>query len=207
MFDKFNDECAIFGLSGHAEASNLALTGPLRDAAPGQESAGIAAADGHRVIVTKDMGYVADIFTSERLAPLTGHAAIGHTRYLNGRCEPPDQRPADSDRLCPRSDCHRPQRQSGQRAGAEGPPGPARLDLPDVERHRSHPAPVCAVAGGDDRRRDHRVDLAGARCLFAGDADAQTGSSPRAIRMGSGRWRSASWAMPGWPARKPARWT
>ncbi len=47
----------------------------------GQESAGIAAADGHRVIVTKDMGYVADIFTSERLTALTGHAAIGHTRY------------------------------------------------------------------------------------------------------------------------------
>ena len=33
------------------------------------------------MIVTKDMGYVADIFTSERLTALTGHAAIGHTRY------------------------------------------------------------------------------------------------------------------------------
>jgi len=81
MFDKFNDECAIFGLSGHAEASNLAYLGLYAMQHRGQESAGIAAADGHRVIVTKDMGYVADIFTSERLAPLTGHAAIGHTRY------------------------------------------------------------------------------------------------------------------------------
>ena len=27
MFDKFNDECAIFGLSGHTEASNLAYLG------------------------------------------------------------------------------------------------------------------------------------------------------------------------------------
>jgi amidophosphoribosyltransferase len=81
MFDKFNDECAIFGLSGHTEASNLAYLGLYAMQHRGQESAGIAAADGHRVIVTKDMGYVADIFTSERLTALTGHAAIGHTRY------------------------------------------------------------------------------------------------------------------------------
>jgi amidophosphoribosyltransferase len=81
MFDKFHEECAIFGLSGHHEAANLAYLGLYAMQHRGQESAGIAAADGHRVVVTKDMGYVADIFTSERLSSLTGHAAIGHTRY------------------------------------------------------------------------------------------------------------------------------
>jgi amidophosphoribosyltransferase len=81
MFDKFHEECAIFGLSGHPEAANLAYLGLYAMQHRGQESAGIAAADGHRVVVTKDMGYVADIFTSERLATLHGHAAIGHNRY------------------------------------------------------------------------------------------------------------------------------
>ena len=81
MFDKFHEECAIFGLSGHPEAANLAYLGLYAMQHRGQESAGIAAADGHRVVVTKDMGYVADIFTSERLASLPGNSAIGHNRY------------------------------------------------------------------------------------------------------------------------------
>ena len=73
MLDKFKDECGVFGIFGHKEASNLTYLGLYALQHRGQESAGIAAADGHRVIVTKDMGYVADIFTSERLAPLTRH--------------------------------------------------------------------------------------------------------------------------------------
>jgi amidophosphoribosyltransferase len=81
MFDKFNEECAVFGLWGHPEASNLAYLGLYALQHRGQESAGIAAADGHRVVVSKDMGYVADIFNSARLESLHGNAAIGHTRY------------------------------------------------------------------------------------------------------------------------------
>ena len=81
MLDKFKDECAVFGIAGHPEASNLAYLGLYAMQHRGQESAGIAAADGHRVIVSKDMGYVADIFNSDRLTALTGTSAIGHTRY------------------------------------------------------------------------------------------------------------------------------
>ena len=81
MLDKFKDECAVFGIAGHHEASNLAYLGLYAMQHRGQESAGIAAADGHRVIVSKDMGYVADIFDSDRLATLTGTSAIGHARY------------------------------------------------------------------------------------------------------------------------------
>ena len=81
MFDKFNDECAIFGIAGHSEAANLAYLGLYAMQHRGQESAGIAAADGTRVVVSKEMGYVADIFNSARLATLTGESAIGHTRY------------------------------------------------------------------------------------------------------------------------------
>ena len=68
MFDKFNDECAIFGIAGHSEAANLAYLGLYAMQHRGQESAGIAAADGTRVVVSKEMGYVADIFNSARLA-------------------------------------------------------------------------------------------------------------------------------------------
>jgi amidophosphoribosyltransferase len=81
MLDKFKDECAVFGIAGHPEASNLAYLGLYAMQHRGQESAGIAAADGHRVVVSKDMGYVADIFNTDRLATLTGRSAIGHTRY------------------------------------------------------------------------------------------------------------------------------
>jgi amidophosphoribosyltransferase len=81
MTDKLHEECAIFGISGHPEAANLAYLGLYAMQHRGQESAGIAAADGHRVIVSKDMGYVADVFDPARLATLTGQSAIGHTRY------------------------------------------------------------------------------------------------------------------------------
>ena len=81
MLDKFHDECAVFGIYGHPEAANLSYLGLYAMQHRGQESAGIASADGHRVVVSKDMGYVADVFDSARLATLEGTSAIGHTRY------------------------------------------------------------------------------------------------------------------------------
>ncbi|MBM4414280.1 MAG: amidophosphoribosyltransferase, partial [Chloroflexi bacterium] len=47
----------------------------------GQESAGIAVADGRGIHLHKEMGLVAQVFTEEKLRPLHGHVAIGHTRY------------------------------------------------------------------------------------------------------------------------------
>ena len=47
----------------------------------GQESAGIATADGQRLANIKGMGLVSEIFTDDVLAKLPGHMAIGHTRY------------------------------------------------------------------------------------------------------------------------------
>ena len=47
----------------------------------GQESAGIATADLGAMFVERDMGYVADVFTEERLDHLPGRTAIGHVRY------------------------------------------------------------------------------------------------------------------------------
>jgi amidophosphoribosyltransferase len=47
----------------------------------GQESAGIATSDGCAAYIHKGMGLVAQVFTEDRLRPLEGHLAIGHTRY------------------------------------------------------------------------------------------------------------------------------
>ena len=81
MLDKLHDECGVFGIHGHAEAAKLTYLGLYALQHRGQESAGIASADGVRVRVTRQMGYVADIFDEATLEGLPGHIAIGHTRY------------------------------------------------------------------------------------------------------------------------------
>jgi amidophosphoribosyltransferase len=47
----------------------------------GQESAGIAASDGHLIRVTKAMGHVAEVFNASVLSKVPGPMAIGHVRY------------------------------------------------------------------------------------------------------------------------------
>jgi amidophosphoribosyltransferase len=47
----------------------------------GQESAGIAVADGEHVLVYKELGLVSQVFDESTLATLQGHVAVGHTRY------------------------------------------------------------------------------------------------------------------------------
>lgn len=76
------EECGVFGIYADGEdVSRLAFFGLFALQHRGQESAGIAVTDGHRISVYKDMGLVNRIFNEEVLAGLTGHAAIGHTRY------------------------------------------------------------------------------------------------------------------------------
>jgi amidophosphoribosyltransferase len=79
--DKFHDECGLFGVWNHAEASNVVYLGLYALQHRGQESAGIAATDGHAFHVEKAMGWVADVFGPDRLKRLPGHRAIGHVRY------------------------------------------------------------------------------------------------------------------------------
>jgi amidophosphoribosyltransferase len=79
--DKLKEECGVFGIFGHPEASNLTSLGLYALQHRGQESAGIAIADGTRMRVVRGMGQVADAFKEETLAGLGGHLAIGHTRY------------------------------------------------------------------------------------------------------------------------------
>jgi amidophosphoribosyltransferase len=81
MLDKFKDECGVFGIFGHPEAANMTYLGLYALQHRGQESAGIAASDGGQVRISREMGYVADVFDGETLAKLPGPLAIGHVRY------------------------------------------------------------------------------------------------------------------------------
>jgi len=79
--DRFHDACGVFGIWNHPEAANVTYLGLYALQHRGQESAGIAATDGLGFHTEKAMGWVADVFTPERLRRLPGHRAIGHVRY------------------------------------------------------------------------------------------------------------------------------
>ncbi len=79
--DHFHDECGVFGVFGHPEASNLAYLGLYALQHRGQESAGIVSSDGSELHLHRAMGEVEEIFQPSVLAQLPGSLAIGHTRY------------------------------------------------------------------------------------------------------------------------------
>ncbi|MCH7736063.1 MAG: amidophosphoribosyltransferase [Chloroflexi bacterium] len=81
-FDHPNEECGVIGVfTSEGEASRLAFFGLFALQHRGQESAGIAAANGENVVVHADMGLVTQIFREPDFYPLVGNMAIGHTRY------------------------------------------------------------------------------------------------------------------------------
>ncbi|MGL4832322.1 MAG: amidophosphoribosyltransferase [Propionibacteriaceae bacterium] len=76
------DSCGVFGVwAPEEEVAKLTYFGLYSLQHRGQESAGIATSDGKRILVFKDMGLVAQVFDEPTLASLTGHIAVGHTRY------------------------------------------------------------------------------------------------------------------------------
>ena len=79
--DRFHDECGVFGVFGHEEASKLTYLGLYALQHRGQESAGIVSSDGTELHLHRAMGEVEEIFTPSVLAGLPGNLAIGHTRY------------------------------------------------------------------------------------------------------------------------------
>ncbi|HEX7460811.1 MAG TPA: amidophosphoribosyltransferase [Dermatophilaceae bacterium] len=76
------DACGVFGVwAPGEEVAKLTYFGLYALQHRGQESAGIAASDGHRLLVYKDMGLVSQVFDEASLGSLKGHLAIGHCRY------------------------------------------------------------------------------------------------------------------------------
>ena len=76
------EACGVFGVwAPGEEVANLTYFGLYALQHRGQESAGIAVADGKKILVYKDMGLVSQVFNEANLASLRGDLAIGHARY------------------------------------------------------------------------------------------------------------------------------
>ncbi|MFA0781316.1 MAG: hypothetical protein RJAPGHWK_002844, partial [Candidatus Fervidibacter sp.] len=75
------EECGVFGVYAPGDdVARLTYFGLFALQHRGQESAGIAVADGTTLKVHKRMGLVSQVFDEETLSGLRGHIAIGHTR-------------------------------------------------------------------------------------------------------------------------------
>jgi amidophosphoribosyltransferase len=81
LLDKFHEECGIFGVFGHPEASTLAQLGLFALQHRGQEACGIVSSDGVDLHEFRSIGLVADVLGEDVLKKLTGKSAIAHTRY------------------------------------------------------------------------------------------------------------------------------
>ncbi|MFQ5455085.1 MAG: amidophosphoribosyltransferase [Nitrospirota bacterium] len=79
--DNFNEECALFGIYGHPEASMMTYLGLYALQHRGQEGTGIVSSDGSVMFQEKGMGLVKNFFYEEQIKGLPGYMAIGHNRY------------------------------------------------------------------------------------------------------------------------------
>ena len=80
--DKLREECGIFGISNHPDASALVALGLHALQHRGQEGCGIVSFDGNKYHSEKRFGLVGDNFNEENvIKTLPGNFAIGHNRY------------------------------------------------------------------------------------------------------------------------------
>ena len=80
--DKLHEECGVFGIFGHPEASAHTALGLHALQHRGQEAAGIVSFDGNHFYTHRALGLVGDNFNSaEIMRKLKGHMAVGHNRY------------------------------------------------------------------------------------------------------------------------------
>jgi amidophosphoribosyltransferase len=74
--------CGVFGIYAPDEdVARLTFFALFALQHRGQESAGIATADGRRIQLYAEMGLVSQVFDEDSLSRLSGHIAIGHSRY------------------------------------------------------------------------------------------------------------------------------
>ncbi len=80
--DKLREECGVFGIYNHKDASAMVALGLHALQHRGQEGCGIVSFDGNNYHSEKRQGLVGDHFTNlETLKNLPGAFAIGHNRY------------------------------------------------------------------------------------------------------------------------------
>ena len=80
--DRLREECGVFGIFGHPDASAITALGLHALQHRGQEAAGIVSFDGKRFHSERRMGLVGDNFSRrEVIDRLPGTTAVGHVRY------------------------------------------------------------------------------------------------------------------------------
>lgn len=76
-----HEECGVFGVIGHRNASNICYYGLHSLQHRGQEAAGICVKNNQKLMIHKGEGLVTEVFDSQKINQLKGDAAIGHVRY------------------------------------------------------------------------------------------------------------------------------
>ena len=77
-----HESCGVFGVYSPSEdVARLTFFALFALQHRGQESSGIATADGRKIRVYAGMGRVSNVFNEDSLGRLGGHIAIGHNRY------------------------------------------------------------------------------------------------------------------------------
>src|SRR4051794_22841500 len=80
--DTLREECGVFGIYGHNDASAITALGLHALQHRGQEAAGIVSYDGSRFHSERRLGLVGDTFSRrEVIERLPGNTAVGHVRY------------------------------------------------------------------------------------------------------------------------------
>ena len=83
---KFKDECGVFGIyvNKPVDVASVTYYGLYALQHRGQESAGIAVANGEKVKIHKGLGLITEAFNSDNLdylKSLNGNISVGHVRY------------------------------------------------------------------------------------------------------------------------------
>ncbi|HEX8052855.1 MAG TPA: amidophosphoribosyltransferase [Thermoleophilaceae bacterium] len=82
MRDGPRDECGVFGVyAPESDVARLSYFALYALQHRGQESAGIATAEGGEIIAVRELGLVSQVFDEKTLQALPGGLAIGHVRY------------------------------------------------------------------------------------------------------------------------------
>ncbi len=80
--DSPKEECGVIGVfAPNEDVARMTFFGLYALQHRGQEAAGMAVADGRAMSIHKGVGLVSQVFTSSVMDKLSGHYAIGHTRY------------------------------------------------------------------------------------------------------------------------------
>ena len=95
LLSGLRESCGVFGVFAPGEdVARVTFYGLYALQHRGQESAGIATANGSKIHLRTGMGLISQVFDEADLSYLPGHIAVGHTRYsTTGSSRPENAQP------------------------------------------------------------------------------------------------------------------